>query len=1613
MSVIRNRNMVFSGGRGGLLAGTATFALLVPSLARAQPAPGAQPTGGRVSAGTASISQTPTTTTVTQTTQRAAVNWQSFDVGSQQRVTFAQPSSSSITLNRVTSGTPSEIAGRINANGQIAIVNQSGVVFHQGAQVNAAAVMVSASGISDRNFMAGRMVFDQPAKPDARVENRGTITVKQAGLAALVAPQVVNSGVINAKLGQVVLAGAQTATLDFYGDGLLSVDVTGQVAQMPTGPDGRRATALVTNSGIILAGGGTVQMTASAVDGVMQTLVQAGGYVSAGSVGGKTGQVVLSGIGGSISIEGNVSATGTATGTTGGRVQALASQAVTVASGAKIDVSGRAGGGTVALGTTLARAANTSLTGAPTASSTAVQKGATVIADATETGPGGRVALLASGTTSLDGAVSAQGGKKGGDGGFLEVSGGQVGLTGSVNLGAQRGQFGGILLDPQDLVISDASPAAGFISYTPPNTVPAVSAGDLNPNSLWIAPAALQTLTVGTISLAASRNLTVASPLTLTIPSQSLILTAGNNLAVASPISTPGSINLVGDGSVAVSAALFSSGTGNVSLSSGAGGLTLSAPVSTGGSIVLSGAGPITVTGPLASTGTGTILLNSGPGGLTLSAPVSTGGSIFLSGAGPITVTGPLASTGTGTVSLNSGAGALTINAPISSGRSIDLSESGTGGIQLAAPMTAPTVTMSSPVGPITQTAGVITTGALDVTAASATLNAANQVDALTFEVTNNFEFTNAKPLQIPTRNTTIDDEPATVDNTAGTLRVTTTAGGLNVTGATTVDGTASLISAVDLGIDAVLTVGRPLPAAPFLAASTPVAGPVAALTLNAVRDLTISSPINAGSASAGGIDFQAGRNLAIESVVTSAAGVLVQGGLTDASGVTTIGAPLTQTGVGPMLISAGPGGMAITAPIVATDGLTLLGDGPMTFAGTAGLDTGGGPLSVAPVSTGVGMLAGGTTAQGLSFSGLPVQGEIRPALVRLGAYPDPLNPTNILTTAGLLTIGGPVLRAGLTVTALDLRANGAVTQTAPLVGLAADGTLTGAAGSLTLTNAGNQITQFGPFATTGDLALSTASNLSIVGAVSARNIGLEVAAPGGLLSLQPGVSFERPTRGPGTLSVPARNRISMSADQVSFATGAGGALAPRIEAPFGTVEIAPFTGGRPIDLGSPAAAETGSAGHLVIGLADLATISPVTETLRIGQVTGATGPSGGPISVLGPLPLTATASNLTLDSGGAITQEAGAVVTVNTLSGQGASLLFDQANSVKTIDAFTTNGAFNFNDATNLTVGGPLAIGGAAELNVNGALTLAGVLTVPGTLQLTATASIQRTGGALTVGTLSGSAGADANFGSVALSTLGPFSVPNGTLTLIDDPPLTIAGPVIARFVDVTADGSLILAGNITGLGTGQSTLQVVRDPEGGTTSFVQTGLVTLAGAAGSAPIVRIILPDGTMTFANLTANGIALVLDAGKASIFGTMSAGALLVIGEGGSAVLRGSVAGDTTEAAATIARITPGLDPSYTFNGCEIGSALCGATDLPPFPHLTVEQLLLATRQPQILEPKVATPILLPYPAAPPQGRVTESGRRAPGGRLTGHDHLAPPRQLTDPDVVPPNISERDY
>src|SRR5208337_1555588 len=225
-----------------------------------------------------------------------------------------------------------------------------------------------------------------------------------------------------------------------YGDGLLSLDVSNAVTQVPTGPDGKPAAALVTNTGVIRANGGTVQLTARAADGLVQDLVQAGGRIAADSVGSQTGTVVLGGLGGSIVLSGVVTADGRAPGSIGGQVQVDASQGVTLAAGSRVSASGPAGGGTVAIGTTLARAAGGPGTAsALTAKTVQIAQGASIAANATAKGDGGRVTVLSSQSTNMAGNISAKGGKLGGNGGFVEVSGGLLALTGLVDASAPLG----------------------------------------------------------------------------------------------------------------------------------------------------------------------------------------------------------------------------------------------------------------------------------------------------------------------------------------------------------------------------------------------------------------------------------------------------------------------------------------------------------------------------------------------------------------------------------------------------------------------------------------------------------------------------------------------------------------------------------------------------------------------------------------------------------------------------------------------------------------------------------------------------------------------------------------------------------------------------------------------------------------------------------------------------------------------------------------------------------------------------------------------------------------------------------------------------------------------
>ena len=97
---------------------------------------------------------------------------------------------------------------------------------------------------------------------------------------------------------------------------------------------------------------------------------------------------------------------------------------VALAGTAKVDVSGNSGGGSAFIGG-LAYGA-----GPKNATTTTIAQGATVNADARRTGPGGQIVVWSQKSTSVAGSLSAKGGAKSGDGGFIETSSkGALGVT--------------------------------------------------------------------------------------------------------------------------------------------------------------------------------------------------------------------------------------------------------------------------------------------------------------------------------------------------------------------------------------------------------------------------------------------------------------------------------------------------------------------------------------------------------------------------------------------------------------------------------------------------------------------------------------------------------------------------------------------------------------------------------------------------------------------------------------------------------------------------------------------------------------------------------------------------------------------------------------------------------------------------------------------------------------------------------------------------------------------------------------------------------------------------------------------------------------------------------
>ena len=156
----------------------------------------ANPQGGTVAAGEAAISAPDADTVVIdQTSDRVVIDWTGFDIDTGETTRFNQPGSNSVALNRVTMGGASSILGNLEANGMVFLINPAGIVFGPGSSVDVHGLVATTSDIANQSFMDGDYSFTVPSNdPGAEVVNQGTITVGEAGLAAVDVPVMVMGG---------------------------------------------------------------------------------------------------------------------------------------------------------------------------------------------------------------------------------------------------------------------------------------------------------------------------------------------------------------------------------------------------------------------------------------------------------------------------------------------------------------------------------------------------------------------------------------------------------------------------------------------------------------------------------------------------------------------------------------------------------------------------------------------------------------------------------------------------------------------------------------------------------------------------------------------------------------------------------------------------------------------------------------------------------------------------------------------------------------------------------------------------------------------------------------------------------------------------------------------------------------------------------------------------------------------------------------------------------------------------------------------------------------------------------------------------------------------------
>ncbi len=1473
----------------------------------------ANPAGEQVVAGAAGFERVGGALTITQGTDRAVINWNSFSIGAGEITKFVQPNSSSAVLNRViTANNPSAIYGTLQANGQVYLINPAGIFIGPGGLVDTAGFVASTHDVGDKEFMAGGDL-NFTGSSGASIVNQGRIEAKQ-GDVFLVARQVSNEGQIMASDGTVGMVSGTEVCLHSIGpnnykvrlidvaddagvkktdNGIADVVNAGviEAANAELESTGNYLSLAIKNTGVIRATGvmanadGSVTLTGGEGDilntGVVAALQKntkgenIGGTIVAsaknittdpGSImtaaGSEKGGEIRLAAKDTVYASGKVEAGSTAG--KGGKVQVTGERIALIQ--AEVDVSGKTGGGTVLVGGDYL-GKNPEV---PNAKAVVMTSDSVIRANATENGDGGKVILWSDEYTGFYGEIFARGGIESGNGGFVETSSkDNLQAFGNVGASAPNGNGGLWLLDPTNVEITAATnfnPAVYVNPWVPTGASSQVSAAsiasDLNAGTSVTIQTSGANGQTGNITMTAgiSKDATVAGT------ASTLTMIAAGSINISQAI---GSV----DGDLSLVLGAQSGVTIGANITTRGGNLTIQGATADGASLALSTT-TVTISSLAAITTLGgDVTLDAALGSITLgnNSITTLGGSVTMSGGLGITQgTGTITTAGgdlfyrgslnlTGaTATIDTSGGDILFNAAVNGladGAQALTITAGTGDIRFGGDVGSSTTRLGAIT--INTAADVVFVGTVTASSLAQGL-VTSGTGTTTFSGTQNYN--SVAGLQVVTDTIVLNSSVTTSSSgVVSLIAINNVAAG---PGTLTIgsSGDISAAGVVNLtGANGISTAGDVVTSADLISFNSPTT-----LTGNIKVDTTDSAAIIPSPGGANMI-FQSTLDGAFTPTLTAGTtgniifkGVI--GGINSLDSLVMTAAAATLSGVTTL------NNQTYTTPI------NLLDPAAASFVSTSGNITLSNGLESLSTTQDLTISANGTVTFGSSLGSLS---PFRSVTVTAGTS---ITTQSITTQGGGITLTGPVI---LSVSSIyDTTGSGAVTAGGNIT---LTSTLSGTLFDLGLTaGTGGEIT--GTSVNINNLTLTSGASAAFTGAMTVNDLITTINS--GTVSLT------------GTGNTFTQN--------VDFLNTGGVTLGNATGDTFLFNGGLTFTGNAPVSLAA-AISSSGDVINFGTGGVTLTASSTVDTTNSAGTPAGAAITFGSTLGGAQTLGLTAgTAGNVVFTGvvGGTIRLGAITISSANDVT----AAAITAASLTQTIGQGTTTffGAQNYNTATGLNVvtdtitlnqAVATANGGIVTLNANnagvgvgtGALTIAaaGDITSDGAVSLTGANGIITAGDVTTTGDVVNYNSLTGLTGSVQVDTTNAGGVATGgtitfasTLDGTEDLGLTAGTTGDVVFGGVVGANTRLLAiminsaNDVTAIDISAASL--VQTTGQGTTTF--NGSQNYNAAAG----LNVVTDTITLNQAVATANGGIVTLNANNAGV--GVGTGALTIAAAG---------------------------------------------------------------------------------------------------------------------------------